>query len=108
MTKLRNRSGLWVATILLGAVALPGCVRGILYTDTTTPLVRNFHDTPVVSGEGGGDVKTIRYYVEIDWDSNAIGDIAKKEGFEEIYYADLRTLSILGVWTQRFVHVYGR
>ena len=36
-----------------------------------------------------------------------IGSIAKENGFKEVYYADLRTLSILGVWTQRFVTIYG-
>ena len=42
------------------------------------------------------------------WDTNGIGEIGKENGLEEVYYADLETLSVLGIWTQRWVHVYGR
>ena len=34
--------------------------------------------------------------------------IAKENGIETIYYADLETLSILGIWNQYTVHVYGK
>lgn len=30
-----------------------------------------------------------------------------KVGIETVHYADLETLSVLGVWNQRWVHVYG-
>ena len=39
--------------------------------------------------------------------SKHFGEIAKEHGFETVYYADLETLSVLGVWTQQYVHVYG-
>ena len=42
------------------------------------------------------------------WDSNGIGDIARKNGLEAIYFADLETFSILGIWSQYRVHVYGK
>jgi hypothetical protein len=35
------------------------------------------------------------------------GTIARDYGFEEVYYADLQTLRVLGVWPQRFVTIYG-
>lgn len=54
-----------------------------------------------------GNTKQFRYYVDINWDSNGIGDIAKKAGFDKVYYADRTVLSIVGVWTQIFVTVYG-
>lgn len=37
-----------------------------------------------------------------------IGCVAKANGLTELYYADLEKLSILGVWTQEWAHVYGR
>jgi hypothetical protein len=94
-----------------GSLLLAGCATGFIYTQTTRPLTLNFHETPSGVGErneGEGDVKRFRYYVDIMWDSNAIGRIAKEHGFETVYYADLETLSVLGIWNQRFVHVYGK
>jgi len=73
------------------------------------PLSTNFDNTPVGEREESGDMKDLRVYnIEIQWDSNAVGDVARKYGFEELYYADLETLSILGVWTQQWLHLYGR
>jgi len=94
-------------TVLLPLLALSGC--GLIYTHTVTPLDVNLNNTPVFDGKGAkGDTKQIRYYVSLEWDSRGIGDIAKKAGMTHVYYADLETLSVLGVWTQQFVHVYGR
>jgi hypothetical protein len=42
------------------------------------------------------------------WDDAAIGDIAKKNGIQELYFADLETLRVLGIWNQYWVHVYGK
>ena len=100
------------AFALLLAALLPlyaGCGAGLIYTHRVTPLDRNLRATPVYSGEGKGDVKQIRYSVaDVRWDSNAIGDIARREGIETVYYADMELLSVLGIWTQRTVHIYGR
>jgi hypothetical protein len=89
------------------ACALPA-LAGCIYAHTTRPLTTDLHGAPVVDEEASGDVKRFQYYVRVAWDSNAIGEIAKEHGFEEVYYADLETLRILGIWTQRWVHVYGR
>ena len=86
------------------APALSGCI----YTHTVEPLTTNFHDTPVMLDTAMGDVKQIDYYVRLSWSANAIGEIAKEAGFEEVYYADLETLSIFGIWTQQWAHVYGK
>jgi hypothetical protein len=85
------------------AAALSGCV----YVHTVEPLTTDFRGTRVVSATGRGDVKQIDYYVRFSWSANAIGEIAKDQGFEEVHYADLETLQILGVWTQQWAHVYG-
>lgn len=101
-----------VGVCILGlALALTGCTTGLIYTHITTPLDINFNNTPVFTGRretGKGDTKKIQYYVAIEWESNAIGDIMKKAGLKEVYYADLEILSVLGIWTQRWVNVYGR
>jgi hypothetical protein len=87
---------------------LTGCLNGAIYTNVTVPLDVNFDATPVVSDDDSGNIKTLRvYYVQADWGDASIGAIAKDHGFKEVHYADLRTLSVLGVWTQRFVTIYG-
>ena len=91
---------------ILASQLLCGCT-GLVYTHTIEPLTLDLHDTPVVDESSSGDIKKFQYYVEVQWDKNGIGAIAKKYGFDEIYYADLETLRVLGIWTQRWVHVYG-
>lgn len=88
---------------------LSGCLAGRIYTHTTVPLTTDFHATPVVEGDGArGSVKSFRYsWVDVRWDENAIGRVAKDNGLARIYYADLEVLSILGIWTQSYVRVYG-
>ena len=86
-------------------------MRGLIYTHVTVPLTTHFNRTPVGNGSHAqGDVKELRYNaaLRVFWDENSIGSIAKEAGFSEIYYADLETFSLLGIWTQYRVHVYGR
>ena len=95
---------------ILGALLLSGCMHGLLYENVTEPLTIDFHNTPVGDGfSGKSDVKEVRYnfYARVIWDENSIGSIAKEAGFSEIYYADLQTFSILGIWNQYRVRVYG-
>lgn len=84
-----------------------GCVSGALFTHVREPIDINFNRTPVHSAEGTADWHSVQYYVQIDWGDNAFGEVAKQAGLSRIHYADLETLSILGVYTQRKVHVYG-
>ncbi len=105
---MRRLVGVWILGL---AFVLPGCVSGLIYTHVTTPLDVNLNNTPVFTGRrqtGKGDTKKIRYYVDIEWDSNAIGDIMKKSGLTEVHYADLEILSVLGYWTRTYVIAYGR
>ncbi len=78
-----------------------------IYSHTVTPLTVNFQNTPSGDTSGTGNTKTLTYYVDIKWDINGIGAVAKENGIDEIYYADLETLRILGYWRQDWVHVYG-
>src|SRR5262245_41547913 len=106
-----------VRTALLAALLpLCGCMTGVIYTHTFEPLQTNFHGQPVFRGKlerGESDIKDLRIpwpvSLEFRWHSNAIGDIAEREGLEEIYYADIEHLSILfSIWRQDTVHIYGR
>ena len=36
-----------------------------------------------------------------------VGLLGRKVGMTQVYYADLEVLSVMGVWTQRWIHVYG-
>ena len=97
------------AACLLAAV-LSGCVtppQGLVYSHTITPLDLNHDRTQNVKKTGKSDIKHFRYYVDVRWDSNAIGDIARREGMKEVYYADIEVLNVLGIWHQYTVHVYG-
>lgn len=105
-TVMRSVVGLVFVTAC--AVATVGCARGFIYNHTTVPLVTDFKKTPAGERSERNDVKSFRYYVRVDWDENAIGAVAKEHGLEEIYYADIETLSVLRIWTQRWVHVVGR
>ncbi len=101
---------------LLAAPLLAGCITGKLYRHTSEPLDTNFDHTPVFSGAnetGSASVDHVHVPlssidVDILWSSNAIGDVMKRSGLAEVYYADLETFSILGVWNQYTVHAYGK
>lgn len=86
---------------------LASCATGALYTHTVEPLTLNLEVTPVMADSGKGAVKRFQYYVDVEWDRNGIGAIAREHGFETVHYADLETFAILGIWRQRRVHVYG-
>lgn len=99
------------AVLVLGAACLPlvGCVRGFIYQHTVQPLSFDFRNTPVADRSGKSDVKRLEVYrANFVWDSNAIGDIAKQHGFETVYYADLETINVIGVWNQYKVIIYGK
>lgn len=96
------------ASLLVLSVCLTGC--GLLYHRTVVPATDDFHATPVMGkSPGSSNVKRIKYswYVDVQWDSNGIGDIAKEHGISPVHYADLEELRILGIWLQTWLIVYG-
>ncbi len=102
---INRDQGMMQRFILLFACLL---TTGCIYSHTVSPLTLNFHNTPGGDTSGTGNTKTLTYYVDIRWDINGIGAVARENGIDEIYYADLETLRILGYWRQDWVHVYGR
>ena len=105
---------IFATIVALSALILvsSGCVSGAIYSHTTVPLDVNFESAPQKTDHRGPSWKTLAipvYYgrLRFDWGSTAIGDAARRAGIESVYYADLETLSVLGIWTQRTIHVYG-
>ena len=96
---------LWLLSMFMGCSPY-----GVVYHHTIRPLSTNMSQTPLATTriDSRGDIKRFRYNV-IDFSAgtNGIGDIARKQGLETIYFAELEKLSILGIWKQEFVRVYG-
>lgn len=98
------------------APLLSACMVGRIYQHTHEPLDTNFSRTPVFTGKGEVGQAAVSHVhvpmtsVQIDllWNSNAIGDVMKRHGLEEVYYADLETFSILGIWNEYTVYAYGK
>ncbi len=91
------------------ALLLSGCSVGLIYTHTREPITHDTRPTKVVQTENRGDIKHIQIsWIGVAWDSAAIGDIAKKNGMNELYFADLETLRVLTIWNQYTVHLYGK
>lgn len=95
--------------VLAGLVLLggSGCATGILYSHVTRPLDLDLDRTPVHEGYANNSRSTVQYYARIDWGSTGLGDVSKELGLKRIHYADLETLSILGIFTRRKAHIYG-
>ena len=89
--------------LLSVSLLLSGCI----YSHTVQPLMTDFVATPVGDGLSTGDIKTVTFYVSVEWDKNGIGSIAKKHGIDVIYYADIETTRVLWYWRQQRVRVYG-
>jgi len=106
------------APLVLLCTTLPGCVSGAIFTHVTVPLDVDLDATPAHEDRfthGFDDSwKTlvipligIGGRVQFDWGDMSIATAIEEADLETVHYADLETLSILGLWTQRWVHVYG-
>jgi hypothetical protein len=95
---------------------LSGCgviSRGLLYTDTAQPLCKDMRGTILGTKKGSAkskriEIPTTRIDLSAEWDSRAIGDIAKKHGITTVYSCDSRRRSyVLGLWRSDEVIIYG-
>lgn len=113
-----NRGGCSISWLGLAALLCVswGCAvqpRGIIYTNMRLPLTKDLHHTPTpVHTPNSGRTLEIKepisglgLYVQVD--SNAIGDIARKNGMQTLYFADHQFFSILGIWTTDKTILYG-
>ncbi len=102
------RRGWWSIAVELGALITGfGCANGRLFTHVVVPLDVNLNETPVFTQRAENHGQRFQYYVRIEWGHQGVGEIAREQGLNKVYYADLETWSVLGIWTQRYVHVYG-
>jgi hypothetical protein len=101
---------------LIVVAGVSGCgfvTRGVLYTDTTQPLCKDARGTPLGQLSAGGsskriEIPTTQIDVTAEWDSRAIGDIAKKHGISTVNSCDWRRESyVLGIWRRDEVIIYG-
>ena len=103
-----------VASFLLFFPLFGGCssLKGMVFTHIRKPYTIDLHNTPVTNIHANGIIIHIEepvsgYGFYTEFNSNAIGDIAKKHGLKKFYFADLETFSILGIWKHEKLHIYG-
>lgn len=106
------KTGLIYLFFLLTGLFLCGC-HGVLYTNCTYPLSRDFHETPV----GNKAVETHRhklkepfsgYGFNITVSTGELDKLTKEAGMEAGYYADQKVVSFLfGLYERKTVIVYG-
>lgn len=92
---------------------LSGCAPGFVYTDIVRPGCVDLRGTPLgeKTVKGGAfrvEIPTSRIDLTAEWDSRAIGDIAKKNGISTVNSCDERILSFLGgIFRKEEIIVYG-
>ncbi|MEW5733368.1 MAG: TRL domain-containing protein [Thermodesulfobacteriota bacterium] len=121
--KIRWRSALVLCLLLLAAVSACALVpdasdytlRGMIVKKVRRPLTVHLNNTPAPGPDaplGKGKIikikepfSSVRVYVELN--STAIGDVARKNGMTTVYFADIETFSILGIWNTTTIYIYG-
>ena len=105
---------LLAASHLFGGCAVldPNDISGLIVTNTVTPYTLDLNNTPVTDSKGESSIVRIRepftgagVYTELK--TNAIGDIARENGLQRVYFADLETFSVLGIWRTDTLVIYG-
>lgn len=98
-------------------ICLSGCgtgpLVGLVYTNIKQPLTLDLKATPLPVRPPDSDrIIEIRepfsglgMYTRVS--SNAIGDIARQNGVDPLYFADQEIFSILGIWKTTRVFLYG-
>lgn len=101
---------------LLGCSVFSGCgriPRGLIYTDYIEPFCQNARGKELgeqtVSGATKGvEIPLTRLNLSAEWNSRAIGDVAKQNGITTIYGCDIRReYYVLGIWRKDELLVYG-
>lgn len=118
----RRKEWLFAVMGCLLLVFLVGCggrsitsnrvIRGAVFTWVRVPLTTDLNRTPTTQGEYSDRTIMIKepfsgYGIYAEVKSNAIGDIARKNGLRRVYFADKETFNVLGVWKTETVYVYG-
>ncbi len=98
--------------IAVGIVTVTLLLSGCLYVHTFQPLTQDMHRTLVSAYEKTGTIRLITWPLSnaplVAWGSAAIGEVAKEQGMQEVYFADLEIFSVMRIWNEYTVHVYGK
>lgn len=97
--------------LFAAVLMISGCgSTGLIYSHVTSPLDTNMSATLVGTRGKEAEIKHIAVNgcIMFMWDSAAIADIARWNGIETVYYADLEELHILGLCNTYTVHIYGQ
>ncbi len=100
--------------IVLIMIVSSGC--GLLYTNTTRPLSRDFDNTPI-----GSKKCTITSFkinvpllplttsrVSAEWDTELISEASRKAEIQKIYYTDVKIVDILfSTLRRQTIIIYG-
>lgn len=107
----------WILLAMAAMVSLAGCgtgpLVGIVYTNVKMPLTRDLKSTPLPAHLPVSDriieikepFSGLGIYARVS--SNALGDIARQNGVDPLYFADKEVFSILGIWKTQRVFLYG-
>jgi hypothetical protein len=107
----------WILLAMAAMVSLAGCgtgpLVGIVYTNVKMPLTRDLKSTPLPAHLPVSDriieikepFSGLGIYARVS--SNALGDIARQNGVDPLYFADQEVFSILGIWKTQRVFLYG-
>jgi len=112
------RSGFALILLAMAVlVCLSGCgtgpLVGLVYTNVKLPLTRDLKSTPLPGFPPSSDriieikepFSGLGLYARVS--SNALGDIARQNGVDPLYFADQEVFSILGIWKTQRVFLYG-
>jgi hypothetical protein len=107
-----------MAALAASLCILAGCssvapLPGLIFTHVKYPLTWDLHNTPMPEAMPK-DSKIIEIREPISGlginarlNANAIGEIARANGMQKLYFADQERFSILGIWTYHKVILYG-
>jgi hypothetical protein len=103
----------FTSLFFLLCLANVGCAPGLIYTDVTSPLCTNMRKTSLGLKRGSGSSKQLRipyssFDLTSEWDSRAIGIIAKNNNLGTVKACDKRLVSVLGgIFRKSEVIIYG-
>jgi hypothetical protein len=86
---------------------------GRIFTHVRVPYTIDLDNTPVTNIRASGLIIHVEepvtgYGFYAEFNSNAIGDIAKKHGLTKLYFADIEIFDVLGIWHHEKIHLYGK
>jgi hypothetical protein len=89
---------------------------GGIFTEIKAPLTPNFNANPTGEATAKASKSYTRYlyiplygpqFFSFGWDRAAIAEIAQQGGLQEVSYADYELFSVLGIYSEFTVNVYG-